>query len=122
MLHEEAVCQFGSDTFVPHLIKGVVVTGALAAPAAVLQACVAALVAAWVERLGALHGLFAAFIVGAVMTIGIRWLLDDMSSELEFWLFWLPLVGNGGVLMALFTGLGASVVGKRLRDMVNRRR
>ena len=70
---------------------------------------------------GNIQGCFG-FVVATAMTIGLRSLWVDMSSELEFWLFCVPLIGNGGALMVLFTDLGTSVLGARLRDVAKRRR
>jgi Zn-dependent protease with chaperone function len=96
-----------------------------AALAALLQAGVAAVVAAWVKRLGGLHGLFAAFVAGCVMAGGvlaIDWLivgtevfLASFSAASDIW-FEVSKVINGGALLALPTAWGVSALAGRVRQ------
>ena len=71
--------------------------------AAMMQIIPAVVAAAWVKRLGALHGLFAAFVGGCVMAAGIIVLssLVNRELDLEFIQLVFLLVVNGGALLAL---------------------
>jgi Zn-dependent protease with chaperone function len=71
--------------------------------AAVFQTGVAAIVAAWVRRWGAVHGLFSAFVAGCVMTIGILAvnLLFGGTIDSQFTWSTFSQVVNEGALMAL---------------------
>lgn len=75
--------------------------------AAVLQVIPAVVASAWAKRLGALHGLLAAFVGGCVMAAGILSLslLINRRFDLEFIRLTFLLVVNGGALLALPTGL-----------------
>jgi hypothetical protein len=75
--------------------------------AALLQMGVAAVVAGWVQRLGALHGLFAAFVAGCVMTVAMLGLNLAFGGTIDFGFAWqtFSLVVNGGALLALPIGL-----------------
>jgi hypothetical protein len=75
------------------------------------QASAAAIAAAWIGRLGALHGLCSAFIAGYVMTVG--WMLfvaADYSGPILF-------LGTG-TFLALPVALGVSA----LADWIRRRK
>jgi Zn-dependent protease with chaperone function len=80
--------------------------------AALLQATTAGIVAGSVRRLGVLHGLFAAFVGGCVMTFGILGinLLIGGTAPADF--IWLTFryVMNGGALLALPITLIVSVI------------
>ncbi len=109
----------GSEIFVAWMLFG------QAALAALLQAGVAAVVAGWVERLGGLHGLFAAFVAGCVMAGGvlaIYWLmagtevfLASFAAASDIW-FKVTIVINGGTLLALPTAWGVSALAGRVRQ------
>jgi Zn-dependent protease with chaperone function len=76
--------------------------------AAVVQAAAAAIAASWISRLGALHGLFSAFIVGCVITTGWLLLFGAESVYDAFWTY--LLFSMTGALIVLPTALGASSV------------
>jgi hypothetical protein len=71
--------------------------------AALLQMGVAALVAGWVQRLGAIHGLFAAFVAGCVMTVGIFVTNLLFGGTLDLACAWTTFIQvvNQGALLAL---------------------
>jgi len=71
--------------------------------AALLQMGVAALVAGWVKRLGVLHGLFAAFVSGSVMTVGLLGLNLAFGGTVDLTFAWntFSQVVNEGALLAL---------------------
>ncbi len=80
--------------------------------ATLLQATAAGVVAGWVRRLGVLHGLFAAFVGGCVMTVGIvviDLLFGGMVTANFIWQTFC-LVVNGGALLALPIVLMVSVI------------
>jgi hypothetical protein len=85
--------------------------------AALLQAGIAGIVAGRVRRLGSLHGLFAAFIGGCVMTIGMLGLnlLFGGTATADFIWITFSLVVNGGALLALPIALGVSALAGWLR-------
>jgi Zn-dependent protease with chaperone function len=71
------------------------------AVAALMQAGAAALVAAWVQRLGAIHGLFSAFVAGCVMTVGLLVLNIAFGGTLDppfIWFTFSQVVNEGGLL------------------------
>jgi hypothetical protein len=71
--------------------------------AVLMQVGVAALVAGWIQRLGAVHGLFGAFVAGCVMAVGILAanLLFGGTIDLQFaWNTFCQVV-NEGALLAL---------------------
>ena len=71
------------------------------AVAALMQAGAAALVAAWVQRLGAIHGLFSAFVAGCLMTVGVLTLnlVFGGTVDLQFaWNTFSQVVNEGGLL------------------------
>lgn len=85
--------------------------------AALIQATAAGIVAGWVRRLGALHGLFAAFVGGCVMTVGIvviDLLFGGLITASFIWQIFC-LVVNGGALLALPIALGVSAIAHRIR-------
>jgi len=86
--------------------------------AAVMQAIVAAVVAGQVRRLGSLHGLFAAFVAGCVITAGAvaNSLYYVRIDLLLLWLLFTSVV-NEGALLALLTALVASVLAGWLRQV-----
>jgi len=86
--------------------------------AAVMQAIVAAIVAGWVRRLGSLHGLFAAFVAGCIITAGtVASLLNFVRVDLPLlWLLFTSVV-NGGALLALPAALVASALTGWLRQV-----
>jgi hypothetical protein len=86
--------------------------------AAVMQAIVAVIVAGWVKRLGSLHGLFATFVAGCVLTVGaVASLLNFVRIDLSLlWLLFTSVV-NEGALLALPAALVASALAGWLRQM-----
>ncbi len=70
--------------------------------AALLQATAAGIVAGWVRRLGALHGLFAAFVGGCVMTVGILAIVSLIGGLVPAAIIWptFTSVINAGALLA----------------------
>ncbi|MFQ6013947.1 MAG: M48 family metalloprotease [Anaerolineae bacterium] len=80
--------------------------------AALMEAGVAAVVAGWVKRLGGLHGLFAAFVAGCVMTGGVLGLNLLFGGTIDFAFTWQTFsqVVNEGALLALPTALGVSAL------------
>jgi len=115
----------GLEIFVAWMLFG------QAALAALMQAGVAAVVAAWVERLGGLHGLFAAFVAGCMMAGGvlaIDWLfagtevfLASFPAASDIW-FQVSIVINGGTLLALPTAWGVSALAGWVRQAAAARR
>jgi hypothetical protein len=86
--------------------------------AALLQAILAGIVAGWVRRLGALHGLFAAFVGGCVMTLSIvviDLLLGGIITASFIWNTFC-LVVNSGALLALPIVLIVSVIVQETRE------
>lgn len=71
--------------------------------AALFQMAVGALMAGWVERLGAIHGLFAAFTSGCVMTVGLLALNVLFGGTLDPLFVWHTFgqVVNEGALLTL---------------------
>lgn len=91
--------------------------------AAVMQAVVAAIVASMVRRLGSLHGLFAAFVAGCVISLGaianLLLYLPGIGQDLllqSSWLFFTKVV-NEGALLALPIALVASALAGWLRQI-----
>jgi hypothetical protein len=85
--------------------------GQLAA-AAVLQATVAAIVTIRVRWLGVLHGLFAAFVAGCLMVVGILAINTAFGSNMIDALFaWTTFtqVTSAGAILALLISGGVSV-------------
>ena len=80
--------------------------------AVLLQVGIAAIVAGKVRRLGSLHGLFAAFVGGCVMTLGVLDLNVLFGGTIEPFLTWQTfcLMVNGGALLALPIAVGVSAV------------
>ena len=80
--------------------------------AVLLQVGIAAIVAGKVRRLGSLHGLFAAFVGGCVMTLGVLDLNLLFGGTIEPFLTWQTfcLMVNGGALLALPIAVGVSAV------------
>jgi hypothetical protein len=80
--------------------------------ATLMQAGVAAVVAGWVRRLGGIHGLFAAFIAGLVMSVGILGLNLLFGGTIDLGFAWtvFHMALTGGALLALPSMLGASVL------------
>jgi Zn-dependent protease with chaperone function len=90
--------------------------------AAFMQAGVAALVAGWVQRLGALHGLLSAFIAGCVMTLGVLILNVVFGGRLEPQFVWntFSQVVNEGALLALPVAWGISGLAELVRHIRGR--
>ena len=86
--------------------------------AVLLQVGLAAIVAGKVRRLGSLHGLFAAFVGGCVMSLGVLDLNLLFGGKIDPFLTWQTfcLVVNGGALLALPITVGVSVVVGRARQ------
>jgi Zn-dependent protease with chaperone function len=85
--------------------------------AALMQAGVAAIVAGWVQRLGALHGLFGAFVAGCVMTVGVITLNllfgGTISPQLAWSIF--SQVVNEGALLSLPVAWGIAALAGLIR-------
>jgi Zn-dependent protease with chaperone function len=92
--------------------------------AALLQMDVAIVVAGWVQRLGALHGLFAAFVGGCLMTIAMLGLNLAFGGTVDLAFAWQTFVSvvNGGALLALPTGLAVAALAGWLRSASGGRR
>ncbi|HEY3080496.1 MAG TPA: M48 family metalloprotease [Chloroflexota bacterium] len=84
-----------------------------------LQAAVAAVVAAWIERAGALHGLMAGFVAGSIaelgwtgvwLMLGVERLDDPALTATQF-----VIVLTFGSLLALPVALGASAAAGLVR-------
>jgi hypothetical protein len=85
--------------------------------AVLLQATAAGIVSGWVRRLSTLHGLFAAFVSGCVMTVGIlaiNLLFGNIDTAGFIWTTF-SFVINGGALLALPIALIVPVVVHRAR-------
>ncbi|HEY6408666.1 MAG TPA: hypothetical protein VIY29_14465, partial [Ktedonobacteraceae bacterium] len=88
--------------------------------AGLLEAGIAAIVAGWVKRLGSIHGLFAAFIGGCVMTAGLLFFIVLSGGTIDSLTIWtiLCFVINGGALLVLPTALGVSVLAEWIRRVL----
>ena len=88
------------------------------AVAALFQVGAAAIVAGWVERLGALHGLFSAFIGGCVMSAGIIVLNLLFGGTVTLPVIWqiFSQVVNEGTLLALPVVWAVSVMAGFVRQ------
>jgi Zn-dependent protease with chaperone function len=85
-----------------------------------LQAGMAAIVASSVRRLGGLHGLFAAFVAGCVMTVGILgFFLLHTKEGIDRDFVWtvFSLVVNGGAFVALPVVFVVSALAKWARHL-----
>ena len=85
------------------------------------QYLVAGIVAGRVRRLGSLHGLFAAFVTGCVITAGaiVNFLPYIQERDLFFQVVWqvFTTTANVGALLALPVGLVVSVLAsKKFKD------
>jgi len=86
--------------------------------AALLQATAAGIVSGWVRRLGVLHGLFAAFVGGCVMTVGIlgiNLLFGNRDTAGFIWITSSSVI-NSGALLALPIALIVSVIVQEIRE------
>jgi Zn-dependent protease with chaperone function len=92
--------------------------------ALLLQAGMAAIVAGSVRRLGGVHGLFAAFVAGCVMTVGISgsFLLFGKEGDVSGFFVWtvFSLVVDGGALVALPVVFVVSALAKWARHLGRR--
>ncbi len=80
--------------------------------AVLTQTVVAVMVAVWIGQLGWVHGLFAAFIAGFFMTVGIlglNWLIGGTITPTFAWNVFSQVV-NVGALLALPFALAASAI------------
>lgn len=79
---------------------------------AILQAIVAAIVAVLIRRIGVLHGLFAAFVAGCVMTAGVCDSILIYGQTIDSYFVWVVLgfMVNGGAILALLAALVVSVL------------
>ncbi len=86
---------------------------------AILQAIIAAIVAVSVRRLGVLHGLFAAFVAGCVMTAGVCNSLLLYGQTIDSNYVWVILgwMVNGGAILALLTVLPVSALAGWIRRL-----
>jgi hypothetical protein len=92
--------------------------------AALMQAGLAAVVAGWVRRLGALHGLFSAFVAGCVMTVGLLTLnlvFGGTANPKFVWDTFSQIV-NEGALLALPVAWVVSGLAELVRRMRERPR
>ncbi len=87
--------------------------------AVLLQVGIAAIVAGSVRRLGALHGLFAAFVSGCTMTVGIVGIGLLYNGQTDFASVWTDLEGilNGGALLVLPVALVVSILASWVRRL-----
>lgn len=85
--------------------------------AALMQIGVAVIVAAWVRRLGWVHGLFAAFVAGCAMTLGNLGLnlLFGGTMNLTFVWYVFSQIVNDGALLALPFALAVSALSGWIR-------
>ncbi len=92
--------------------------------AGLLEACIAAIVAGWVKRLGSIHGLFAAFFGGCVMTAGLLFLTGLSGGTIDALTIWTILcyVVNGGALLVLPTALVVAVLAEEIRRLLREER
>lgn len=92
------------------------------AVAVLFQAGVAALVTAWVPRLEAVHGLFAAFVSGCVMTFGLLALNVLFGGTLNIQFVWdtFSQIVNEGALLSILVVWGVSALSKFVRRMRGR--
>lgn len=98
-----------------HLWFGIV----LLTVGAVIQAIVAVIVTVWVRRLGVIHGLFAAFMAGCVITavLSVTSLLLGQSINFIYLGSVFGWVVNGGAILALLTSLVASGLAGWIRHL-----
>jgi Zn-dependent protease with chaperone function len=115
--------RMGVHLSVPEAIRGnyqfrIILTIIQIVLAALIQATAAGIVAGWVRRLGALHGLFAAFVGGCVMTVGIVVIDLLFGGTITASFIWQTfcLVVNGGALLALPIALIVSVIVQEIRE------
>jgi Zn-dependent protease with chaperone function len=87
--------------------------------ALLLQVGLAAIVAGKVRRLGSLHGVFAVFVGGCVITLGVLDLNLLFGGGIDLSISWQTFcfVVNGGALLALPVAIGVSVVVARARQI-----
>jgi len=94
-------------------------SGAQVAAAAVVQAIVAAIVTIRVRWLGIIHGLFAAFVAGCVMVVGILGLnlAFGHSHSINPFFAWITFASvlNAGALLSLPLSGGVSAVASWMR-------
>ncbi|GAC1627038.1 MAG: hypothetical protein NVS4B9_18650 [Ktedonobacteraceae bacterium] len=86
---------------------------------AILQAIIAAIVAVWVRQSGVLHGLFAAFVAGCLMTAGVcgSLLLYGQTIDANYvWVFSGYIV-NGGAILVLLTVPPISAMARWIRQL-----
>jgi hypothetical protein len=85
----------------------------------VTQAIVAAIVTVWVRRLGVVHGLFAAFIAGCIITavLSVSTVLQGQSIDFIYLGSVFGWVVNGGAILALLTALVASGLAGWIRHL-----
>ena len=87
-------------------------------PAVLIQAGVAAFTTSRIERLGTLHGLFAAFVTGCIMVAGILGinLLFGGGIDLNFaWMVFSQVVNSGALIALVIMYLFSSVNAWRIR-------
>ena len=90
--------------------------------AVLLQGGIAAIVASYVRKLGGLHGLFAAFVAGCTMTLGILGfgLFSHGTIDLNFAGNVFLQVVNDGALLALLVGCTVSALARWSRHFSRR--
>jgi len=87
--------------------------------AVLLQATAAAIVTGWVRHLSVLHGLFAAFVGGCIMAVGIltiNLLFGNTDTASFIWTTFSSVI-NGGALLALPITLIVSVIVHRAHKL-----
>jgi Zn-dependent protease with chaperone function len=87
-----------------HSVDGLTIVLVLNSLSALMQASAAALAAAWIRRLGTLHGLCSASIAGYVMTLGWMQFFADYGGINLF------IILGTGTFLALPVALGVSVL------------
>jgi hypothetical protein len=92
-----------------HAVDGLTVVLVLNSLSAFMQASAAAIAAAWISRLGALHGLCSASIAGYVITLGWMLFFADYAA-LNF-----VIILSPGTFLALPVALGVAALAGSIR-------
>ena len=92
-----------------HSVDGLTVVLVLKSLSALMQASAAAIAAAWIRRLGALHGLCSASVAGYVITVGWMLFFADYGGINFF------IILGTGTFLALPVALGVSALADWIR-------